>query len=171
MCLYSIKIYYDSFVSCIIIHTQSYPMSSYWSKYFKINYIYPVLYLGYIISWINIIKFRFILIILFSQQAFVGLQDVLKLSSRYVLKTSSTHLQCNIFLSSKMSTSGLEDVLKTSWRRFEDILQDFLKKAWKKKTKNCYVEDVLKTSWRNALKTSWGQAKYLLGYLYLTMAC
>ena len=153
MCLYSIKIYYDSFVSCIIIHTQSYPMSSYWSKYFKINYIYPVLYLGYIISWINIIKFRFILIILFSQQAFVGLQDVLKLSSRYVLKTSSTHLQCNIFLSSKMSTSGLEDVLKTSWRRFEDILQGVLKKAGKRLRRRKIV--TLKTFWRRLEEMPW----------------
>ena len=38
-----------------------------------------------------------------SQQTFVGLQDVLKTSSRHVLKTSSTRLQHNNFLSSKTS--------------------------------------------------------------------
>ena len=32
---------------------------------------------------------------------FVGLQDVLKMSSGHVLKTSPTHLQCNNFSSSK----------------------------------------------------------------------
>ena len=36
-----------------------------------------------------------------SQQTFVGLQDVLKTSSRHVLKTSSTRLQRNNFTSSK----------------------------------------------------------------------
>ena len=38
-----------------------------------------------------------------SQQTFVGLQDVLKTSSRHVLKTSSTRLQRNNFTSSKTS--------------------------------------------------------------------
>ena len=38
-----------------------------------------------------------------TQQTFVGLQDVLKTSSRHVLKTSSTRLQCNNFTSSKTS--------------------------------------------------------------------
>ena len=55
------------------------------------------------------------------------LEDVLKTSCKYVLKTSWRHL-----------ARRLEDVLKTSW-----------------KTKNCYAEDVLKTSWRHVLKTSW----------------
>ena len=35
-------------------------------------------------------------------------------------------------------------VLKKSWRRLDDILQNVLKTSWK--TKNCYSEDVLKTS-------------------------
>ena len=39
----------------------------------------------------------------YSQQTFVGLQDVLKTSSRYVLKTSSTRLQHNNFSSFKTS--------------------------------------------------------------------
>ena len=38
-----------------------------------------------------------------SQQTFVGLEDVLKPSSRHVLKTSSTRLQRNNFTSSKTS--------------------------------------------------------------------
>ena len=37
------------------------------------------------------------------QQTFVGLQGVLKMSSRHVLKTPSTSLQRNNFLSSKTS--------------------------------------------------------------------
>ena len=55
-----------------------------------------------------------------AQQTFVGLQNVLKTSSRYVLKTSSTRLQRNNFLSSKTSSRLLEDVLR---RRFEDVLK------------------------------------------------
>ena len=38
-----------------------------------------------------------------TQQTFVGLQDVLKMSSRHVLKASSTRLQRNNFTSSKTS--------------------------------------------------------------------
>ena len=72
------------------------------------------------------------------QQTFVGLQNVLKTSSRYVLKTSSTCLQRNNFTS-----------FKTSWRRLEDVFKTY----WK--IKNCYAEDVFKTSWRHVLKTSW----------------
>ena len=72
-----------------------------------------------------------------TQQTFDGLQDVLKRSSRHVLKRSSTRLQRNNFLSSKTSWRCPEDILKTSW-----------------KTKNFYAEDALKTSWRHVLKTS-----------------
>ena len=43
----------------------------------------------------------------YSQQTFVGLQDVLKTSSRYVLKTSSTRLQHNNF--SSFEDDALED--------------------------------------------------------------
>ena len=49
-------------------------------------------------------------IAIITQQTFVGLEHVLKTSSRHVLKTSSTRLQRNNFASSK-----------TSWRRLEDI--------------------------------------------------
>ena len=105
-----------------------------------------------------------------SQQTFVRLEDVLKMYSKHVLKTSSTRLQRNNFTTSKTSWRHLA---KMSWGR----LEDFLKASWK--TKNCYAEDVLKTSWRHALKTSWRhvlktswrhvlktlwrKAKYLLG--------
>ena len=97
---------------------------------------------------------------------FVGLQDVLKMSSRHALKTSLTRLQCNNFLLSKTSSRRLAN---RSWRRLEDILQDVLKTSWK--TKNCYAEDVLKKSsrhvlkvpWRHVLKTSWRQTECLLG--------
>ena len=77
-----------------------------------------------------------------SQLTFAGLQDVLKTSSKHVLKTSSARLQPNNFLSSK-----------TSSRRLVRCLQDVLKTSWKRK--NCYAKDVLKTSWRHVLKTSW----------------
>ena len=40
-----------------------------------------------------------------TQQTFVGLQDVWKMSSRHVLKTSSTRLQRNSFLSSNTSSA------------------------------------------------------------------
>ena len=49
-----------------------------------------------------------------TEKTFVGLQDVFKTSSRHVLKTSSTWLQRNNFLSFKTSWRRLEDSLKTS---------------------------------------------------------
>ena len=61
------------------------------------------------------------------------LEDVLKLSCKYVLKTSSRRL--HVFKTSR----------KTSWRH----LQDDFKMSWK--TKNCYAGDDLKMSWRHAL--------------------
>ena len=97
------------------------------------------------------------------------LSSLENLSSKHllVLKTSSTRLQRNNFASSKTSWRCLA---KTSWRRFEDTLQDVLKTSWK--TKNCYAEDVLKTSWRHVLKTSWrhygDKQNTYWGYLYLT---
>ena len=92
---------------------------------------------------------------------------IFKTSSRHVLKTSSTRLQCNNFTSSK-----------TSWRRLEDVFKTSRKTSWK--TKNCYAEDVFKTSWRHVLKTSWrhilktssrrlgGKQNFYWWYLYLT---
>ena len=82
-----------------------------------------------------------------SQQTFVGLQYLLKTSSRHLLKTSSTRRQYNNFLSSKyILNTSCKDVLKRSWKLFEDISQVVLK------TKNCNVEEVLKTSSRHVLK-------------------
>ena len=68
-----------------------------------------------------------------------SLEDVLQIHLEDVLKTSSRRLvRC------------LEGVLKTSSRRIcktsSRCLQDVLKTSWK--TKNCYTEDVLKASWR-----------------------
>ena len=62
-----------------------------------------------------------------------------------VLKTSSTRLQRNNFTSSKTSC---KDVLKTSWRRLEDVLQD------EKLLRRRHLEDVLKTCLEDVLKTS-----------------
>ena len=96
-----------------------------------------------------------------TQQIFVVPQDVLKTFSGHVLKTSSTCLQRNNYMSSKTSSRRLEDVLqirleevlKTPWWHLAKRLEDVLKTSWK--TKNCYSEDVLKTSHR--------KTKYLLG--------
>ena len=88
---------------------------------------------------------------------------VVKTSSRHVLKTSSARLQRNNFTSSKTSC---KDVLKTSWRRLEDLLQDVLEDqkllrwkrledSWRHVLKTSW-RHVLKRSWRHILKTSWG---------------
>ena len=67
---------------------------------------------------------------------FVCLQDVLrtswrhvfKTSSKYVVKTPSRRLQCNNFLSSKMSSRRLakclQDVFKTNSRRLKDVFEE-----------------------------------------------
>ena len=91
--------------------------------------------------WLNQIPILFFYIIfynMFSQQIFVGLQDVLKTSSRYILKMSSTRLRRNNFSSSK-----------TSWRRLEDFLQRCLGRR---------KIVMLKTSWRCLEDMSWSQA-------------
>ena len=77
-----------------------------------------------------------------SQQTFVSLQDVLKTSSRHVLKTSSTRLQCNNFTSSK-----------TSWRRLEDVFKTSRKTSWRRLGRRKIV--TLKTSWRRLEDMSW----------------
>ena len=52
---------------------------------------------------------------LLSQQTFFGLEDILKTSSRHVLKTFSTRLQGNNSSSSKTSSRRLQDIsCKTS---------------------------------------------------------
>ena len=74
-----------------------------------------------------------------------------------VLKTSRRHFQCNIFfvfqdvLKTYLQTR-LEDVLKTSWRRLEDILgRCIANTSWRR------LEEVFKRSWKTksvTLKTS-----------------
>ena len=81
-----------------------------------------------------------------SQQTFAGLQNVLKTSSRHVLKTSTTCLQCNNF-------SSCKDVVKTSWKRLEDISENVLKTPWRRLGRRKIVTQI--TSWRHVLNTSW----------------
>ena len=76
---------------------------------------------------------------------------VLKTSSRYALKTSSTRLQHN----NLRLPRRLKDVLKTSWRHI-------LKTCPEVVLKTC-LEEVLKTYLEDALKTLWRQTKFLLG--------
>ena len=68
------------------------------------------------VSMKKLIVFGLPLVLVSSHQTFVALEDVLKTSSRHVLKTSSKCLQRNNFSSSKTSWRRLEDVLKTSSR-------------------------------------------------------
>ena len=56
----------------IIIKIQSYLMCSYWFILIKIYFECPILYFRSIISWINTIKFRLILIILLRSKFFKG---------------------------------------------------------------------------------------------------
>ena len=85
-----------------------------------------------------------------TQQTFVGLQDVFNTSSRHVLNFSSSKTSSRR-LGGVLKTS-CKYILKTSWRRLEDISQGALKTSWK--TKNCYVEDVLKTCLEDVLETN-----------------
>ena len=90
-----------------------------------------------------------------TQQKFAGLQGVLKMSSRHVLKKSSTHLQCNNFTS-------CEGVLKTSWKTKNCYAEDILKTCLEDALKTC-LENVLKTYLEDAFKRSWRQTECLLG--------
>ena len=59
-----------------------------------------------------------------TQQTFVGLEDILKTSSRHLLKTSSTRLQRNNFTSSKTSWRlVVENEKLLRWRRIEDMFR------------------------------------------------
>ena len=61
-----------------------------------------------------------------SQLTFAGLQDVLKTSSKHVLKTSSARLQPNNFLFSKTSSTRLQHVFSVTIFRLRRRLQDVL---------------------------------------------
>ena len=101
-----------------------------------------------------------------TQQKFAGLQGDLKMSSRHVLKKSSTHLQCNNFTSCegvlktswKTKNCYAEDIFKMSWRHLQDVLKTCLEDA----LKTC-LENVLKTYLEDAFKRSWRQTECLLG--------
>ena len=109
--------------------------------------------LNWLIKKVSSIDYK---IIVFSQQTFVGLQDV--------LKTSSTRLQHNNFTSSKTSWRRLA---KTSWRRFQDLSQDVEDEkllCWRRLEdvlKTC-LEGVLKTYLEDEFKTSPREIKFLL---------
>ena len=105
-----------------------------------------------------------------------------------VLKMSWRRLQCNIFLSFKTSSKRLQDVfkktcckhvLRTSWRRLENVLkiscEDVLKTFLEDVLQIC-LQEVFKTSSKTkdvTLKKSWRRLedvlenkKYLLGCVW-----
>ena len=97
-----------------------------------------------------------------SKKSWRRLEDVLKTSCKYVLKTSWRRLE-----------DISQDVLKTSWGYLKDVLEDKKLLRWRS------LEYVLKTcledmSWRHVLKMSWrslgDKQNVYWGYLYLTMA-
>ena len=78
----------------------------------------------------------------------------------YVLKTSWRRLEdvLKTFWRrlEKVLARGLEDVLKTSWRRFENVLRT----SWR--CLKTFLQDVLKTFWRRLGKTSWRRLENVL---------
>ena len=98
-----------------------------------------------------------------AQQTFFGLQDVLKTSSRHVLETSSASLQRHNFLSSRtsckyvfkmswrrlwrrMAKTNILVLIKTSWRRLEDVFWRHLQDVFwrrRRKTSSRRLQDVL----------------------------
>ena len=86
----------------------------------------------------------------------ICLENILKISLQYVLK---------------MSWRFLEDVLKTFWKRLEDVwklLEDVLKTS-SKRLKDVFArsledvfENVWKKSWQDVLKTSWKRLEDVL---------
>ena len=88
-----------------------------------------------------------------TQQTFIGLEDVLKPSSRHVLKTSLTRLQRNNFSSSNPSSRHLGDVFEDEkflrWRRFQDVFKTCLQDVLK-----TYLQDIFKTSWKQKMGIS-----------------
>ena len=94
-----------------------------------------------------------------TQQTFVGLQDVLKKSSRHALKTSSTRPQPNDFTPSK-----------TSWRHLEDVFKTSRKTSWRRLGRRKIVS--LKTSSRRLEDMFWRRLEdkqnVYWWYLYLT---
>ena len=89
-----------------------------------------------------------------TQQTFVGLEDVLKTSSKHVLKTPSTRLQRKNIWSSK--TSGRR-LAKTFWRRLEDISQDVLQERRTIVTLKTPSRHLDGMSWRRLKDMSWSR--------------
>ena len=93
-----------------------------------------------------------------------GQIQIFPVSISFSCETSSRHLQSNNFLSSKMSSGHLQDVLQdvikassrllqdVFARRLEDVLEDKKLLRWRQ------VEDVFKTWPENVFNTSWGTA-------------
>ena len=121
-----------------------------------------------------------------TQQTFVGLEDVLKTSSKHVWKRIQHVFSVRIFGLPRRLEDVLqrrfEDVLKTSrktsckkdeqllhWRRLQDILtaclEDVLKTCLEVVFKTC-LEVVFQTCLQNIFMMSWRKKKW--GYLYLT---
>ena len=83
-----------------------------------------------------------------SKQTFFGLLDVLKASSKHILKASSTRLQRNNFLSPKTFQRRLDDVLKT-------CIENFIKTSWRQ-TK-CFLEIALSNKSKSVYSKSISQ--------------
>ena len=93
-----------------------------------------------------------------------GQIQIFPVSISFYCETSSRHLQSNNFLSSKMSSGHLQDVLQdvikassrllqdVFARRLEDVLEDKKLLRWRQ------VEDVFKTWPEKVFNTSWGTA-------------
>ena len=83
---------------------------------------------------------------------FVGVQGVLKMSSRHVLKMYSIRLQRNNSSSSKLSWRRLEDDLKKSCK---DVVEEEKLLRWRRVEDVTCWGHVFKASRRHVLKTFW----------------
>ena len=101
-----------------------------------------------------------------SQQTFVGLQDVFKTYSRHIFRRLQHVFSVAFFclprrLQDVLKTS-CKYVLKTSWKMKDCYAEDVLKTCVEDVLKT-YLEDFLKTCLEDILKISWRQTKCLLG--------
>ena len=88
------------------------------------------------------------------------LENVLKISLQDVLKTSSKRFEVVLKMSRRQFLRRLEDVLMVSWRRLGKTSWRYLEDVLKTSSK-C-LEDVLKMSWQDVLKTSWKRLEHVL---------
>ena len=90
----------------------------------------------------------------------------------YILKTSWRCLEDVLKMSSKrledVLKTYLQDVLKTCWKRLEDVLarrlEDVLKTSWSQYIAKANILVLTKTSWRRL-----HQDEYLLGRFYINL--